>query len=144
MKRFHVHVAVANLQDSIRFYSSVFGVAPTVAKDDYAKWMLDEPRVNFAISNRGAKTGIDHLGFQVDSDAELKSMRQNLIAAQVPVLEENEKSCCYAKSDKYWITDPQGVAWETFHTLGSVPLYGESRPAAERPASAACCSPAQA
>jgi catechol 2,3-dioxygenase-like lactoylglutathione lyase family enzyme len=142
MKRFHVHVAVSNLQDSIRFYSSVFGIAPTVVKDDYAKWMLDEPRVNFAISNRGAKTGIDHLGFQVDSDAELKSMRQNLIAAQVPVLEENEKSCCYAKSDKYWITDPQGVAWETFHTLGSVPLYGESP--AERQASAACCSPAQA
>jgi catechol 2,3-dioxygenase-like lactoylglutathione lyase family enzyme len=143
MKRFHVHVAVSNLQDSIRFYSSVFGVAPTVVKDDYAKWMLDEPRVNFAISNRGAKTGIDHLGFQVDSDAELKSMRQNLIAAQAPVLEENEKSCCYAKSDKYWITDPQGVAWETFHTLGSAPLYGESRPQ-ERQASAACCSPAQA
>lgn len=140
MKRFHVHVAVSNLQDSIRFYSSVFGAAPTVVKDDYAKWMLDEPRLNFAISNQGAKTGIDHLGFQVDSDAELKSMRQNLIAAQAPILEENEKACCYARSDKYWITDPQGIAWETFHTLGSVPLYGESRPA-KREASAACCSP---
>jgi catechol 2,3-dioxygenase-like lactoylglutathione lyase family enzyme len=140
MKRFHVHVAVNSLQDSIRFYSSVFGIAPTVVKDDYAKWMLNDPRVNFAISNRGAKTGIDHLGFQVDSDAELKGMRQNLIAAQAPVLEENEKACCYAKSDKYWITDPQGIAWETFHTLGSVPLYGESRPV-ERQAAAACCSP---
>lgn len=143
MKRFHVHVAVSNLQDSIRFYSSVFGAAPTVVKDDYAKWMLDDPRVNFAISNQGARSGIDHLGFQVDSDAELKSMRQNLIAAQAPVLEENEKACCYAKSDKYWVTDPQGIAWETFHTLSSVPVYGEARPA-RREASAACCGPAAA
>jgi hypothetical protein len=142
MKRFHVHVAVSNMQDSIRFYSFVFGAAPTVVKDDYAKWMLDDPRVNFAISNRGAGTGIDHLGFQVDSDAELKRMRQNLIAAQAPVLEENEKSCCYAKSDKYWITDPQGIAWETFHTLGAVPLYGESRSATRQGAAAACCSEA--
>jgi catechol 2,3-dioxygenase-like lactoylglutathione lyase family enzyme len=143
MKRFHVHVAVSNLQDSIRFYSSVFGAAPTVVKDDYAKWMLDDPRVNFAISNQGSRSGIDHLGFQVDSDAELKSMRQNLIAAQAPVLEENEKACCYAKSDKYRVTDPQGIAWETFHTLSSVPVYGESRPARSE-ASAACCGPAAA
>ena len=143
MKRFHVHVAVSNLQDSIRFYSSVFGAAPTVVKDDYAKWMLDDPRVNFAISNRGSRYGIDHLGFQVDSDTELRRMRQNLIAAQAPVLEENEKACCYAKSDKYWVTDPQGIAWETFHTLSSVPVYGESRPAG-REASAACCGPAAA
>ena len=139
MKRFHVHVAVDNLQDSIRFYSSVFGAPPTVVKDDYAKWMLDDPRVNFAISHRGARTGLDHLGLQVDSDAELKGMRQNLIAAQAPVLEENDKACCYAKSDKYWITDPQGIAWETFHTLGSVPLYGESRPTSDRKAAASCC-----
>lgn len=143
MKRFHVHVAVDNLQDNIRFYSAVFGAAPTVVADDYAKWMLEDPRVNFAISNRGSRAGIDHLGFQVESDAELKDMRRNLIAAQAPVLEENEKSCCYARSDKYWITDPQGIAWETFHTLGAVPLYGESRPE-KREAAAACCSPAQA
>jgi len=141
MKRFHVHVAVDNLQDNIRFYSSIFGAAPSVVKDDYAKWMLDDPRVNFAISSRGARAGLDHLGLQVESDAELKGMRQNLIAAQAPVLEENEKACCYAKSDKYWVTDPQGIAWETFHTLGDVPLYGESRPARKRDAAAACCGP---
>jgi catechol 2,3-dioxygenase-like lactoylglutathione lyase family enzyme len=139
MKRFHVHVAVDNLQDNIRFYSSVFGAGPTVIKDDYAKWMLDDPRVNFAISTRGTKAGLDHLGFQVESDAELRDMRQNLISAQAPVLEQNETSCCYAKSDKYWITDPQGIAWETFHTLGEVPIYGEAQPA-KREATAACCS----
>ena len=142
MKRFHVHVAVDDLQANIRFYSSVFGVAPSVVKDDYAKWMLDDPRVNFAISRRGARTGLDHLGFQVESDAELKSMKQSLIAAQAPILEENEKDCCYARSDKYWVTDPQGIAWETFRTLGTVPLYGESRPV-KREAAAACCGPAR-
>jgi catechol 2,3-dioxygenase-like lactoylglutathione lyase family enzyme len=140
MKRFHVHVAVDNLQDNIRFYTAVFGIGPSVVRGDYAKWMIEDPRVNFAISSRGARTGLDHLGFQVESDAELKGMRQNLIAAQAPVLEENEKSCCYAKSDKYWITDPQGIAWETFHTLATVPLYGETRPV-KRDAAAACCSP---
>jgi catechol 2,3-dioxygenase-like lactoylglutathione lyase family enzyme len=143
MKRFHVHVAVDNLQDNIRFYSSVFGASPSVVKDDYAKWMLDDPRVNFAISTRGARPGLDHLGFQVESDKELKSVRQNLIAAQAPILEENEKACCYAKSDKYWITDPQGIAWETFHTVGEVPLYGEGRPTSNRQAAAACCGPAE-
>jgi catechol 2,3-dioxygenase-like lactoylglutathione lyase family enzyme len=142
MKRFHVHVAVDNIQDNIRFYSSVFGAAPAVVKDDYAKWMLDDPRVNFAISTRGARTGLDHLGFQVESDAELKRMKQNLISAQAPILEENEKDCCYAKSDKYWVTDPQGIAWETFHTLETVPVYGEVRPV-KREAAAACCSPAR-
>jgi catechol 2,3-dioxygenase-like lactoylglutathione lyase family enzyme len=142
MKRFHVHVAVDDLQENIRFYSSVFGAAPAVVKEDYAKWMLDDPRVNFAISTRGTKAGLDHLGIQVDSDAELKRMRQNLISAQAPVLEESEKDCCYAKSDKYWITDPQGIAWETFHTLGTVPVYGAARPAGGE-AAAACCSPAR-
>lgn len=140
MKRFHVHVAVDNLQDNIRFYSSVFGASPAVVKDDYAKWMLEDPRINFAISTRGAQPGVDHLGFQVESDAELKEMRQHLIAAQAPVLEQQEATCCYAKSDKYWITDPQGVAWETFHTLDSVPVYGQqTKPEA---VAAACCSPA--
>lgn len=140
MKRFHVHVAVDNLQENIQFYSSVFGAGPTIVKDDYAKWMLDDPRVNFAISNRSTKVGLDHLGFQVESDAELKEMRQHLIAAQAPILEQNETSCCYAKADKYWITDPQGIAWETFHTLGTVPIYGETRPA-NRETTAACCAP---
>src|SRR5690348_6427572 len=111
MKRFHVHLAVDNLKDNIKFYSSVFGTPPSVEKADYAKWMLDDPRVNFAISTRGAKTGLDHLGFQVESDGELKEMRQNLIAAQAPMLEQQEAACCYAKSDKYWTVDPQGIAW---------------------------------
>jgi len=142
MKRFHVHVAVDNLQDNIRFYSSVFGAPPSVVKEDYAKWMLDDPRLNFAISSRGAKTGLDHLGFQVESDAELKGIRQNLISAQAPLLEENETDCCYAKSDKYWVTDPQGIAWETFHTLGEVPVYGAARK--PRRAAAACCGPREA
>ncbi len=142
MKRFHVHVAVDNLQDNIRFYSSVFGAAPAIVRNDYAKWMLDDPRVNFAISSRGARIGLDHLGFQVESDAELRDMKQNLISAQAPVLEENEKDCCYAKSDKYWITDPQGIAWETFRTLGEVPIYGDPRPV-KREAAASCCGPAR-
>jgi len=142
MKRFHVHVAVDDLQQNIRFYSSVFGVQPSVVKDDYAKWMLDDPRVNFAISSRGARSGLDHLGLQVESDAELKSMKHNLIAAQAPILEENEKDCCYAKADKYWVTDPQGIAWETFHTLTNVPIHGDARPA-KRDAAAACCGPAR-
>ena len=141
MKRFHGHVAVDDLRKNIKFYSAMFGAAPAVVKDDYAKWMLDDPRVNFAISRRGAKVGLDHLGFQAESDAELKSMRQNLVAAQAPLLEENEKECCYAKSDKYWVTDPQGIAWETFHTIGTVPLYGQS-PGVPRETAAACCGPA--
>ena len=142
MKRFHVHVAVDDLQQNIRFYSSVFGAPPTMIKDDYAKWMLDDPRVNFAISSRGTRAGLDHLGFQVESDAELKGMKQNLIAAQAPILEENEKDCCYTKADKYWVTDPQGIAWETFHSLSTVPVYGEARPI-KREAAAACCGPAR-
>ena len=125
MKRFHVHVAVQNLQENIRFYSSVFGAEPTVVKEDYAKWMVDDPRLNFAISTRRADLGVNHLGIQADSDTELKDLKVKLIAAQAPILAQNETSCCYAKSDKYWITDPQGIAWETFHTLNSVPVFGE-------------------
>ena len=114
MKRFHVHIAVEKLDDSIRFYSSLFGVAPTVVQPDYAKWMLEDPRVNFAISQRGSQPGINHLGFQVESDAELKAMRGQLEAADTGLVEQTGAACCYALSDKYWVTDPQGVAWETF------------------------------
>ena len=141
MKRFHVHVAVDQFDDSIRFYAALFGVAPTVVQPDYAKWMLDEPRVNFAISQRGRSPGINHLGFQVDSDEELKAMRGQLEAADAGLVEQTGAACCYARSDKYWVTDPQGVAWETFHTLGSVPIYGEdTRSAAVQNA---CCVPLQ-
>lgn len=142
MKRFHVHVAVEDLDANIRFYSAVFGIPPTVTKTDYAKWMIDEPRINFAISNRGAKTGLDHLGFQVDSDEELGELRQKVAEAEIAALDQPRAECCYARSDKYWITDPQGIAWETYHTLGEVEIYGTDlpkEPQAVEPG--ACCAP---
>ncbi|MHB8623200.1 MAG: ArsI/CadI family heavy metal resistance metalloenzyme [Sulfuricaulis sp.] len=124
MKRFHVHVAVDNLPESIRFYSVLFGIEPMVIKTDYAKWMLDDPRINFAISTRGHAAGLNHLGFQVESNDELRAMRSNLEAADSGLVEQTGTACCYAKSDKYWVTDPSGIAWETFHSLGTVPVYG--------------------
>lgn len=144
MKRFHVHVAVPDLADSICFYSTLFGAEPTVRKSDYAKWMLDDPRLNFAISQRGGASGVNHLGFQVDSGPELESMHQQLTAADSAVLAQKGASCCYARSDKYWVTDPAGVAWETFHTLGTVPVYGDDAARLREPATAACCGPATA
>lgn len=137
MKRFHVHVSVGNLQENIRFYSSIFGADPAVVKEDYAKWMLDDPRINFAISTRGDEPGVNHLGIQAESDAELKGLRVGIIKAQAPILEQKEASCCYAKSDKYWTTDPQGIPWETFHSLGSVPVYGEDTGSAQASAAPA-------
>jgi catechol 2,3-dioxygenase-like lactoylglutathione lyase family enzyme len=124
MKRFHVHVAVPDLAVSIRFYSTLFGAEPSVTKDDYAKWMLDDPRINFAISQRGAKTGVNHLGFQVDSGDELEALHGQLEAADRSVVADMDASCCYAKSDKYWVTDPAGIAWESFHSLGTIPMFG--------------------
>ncbi len=141
MKRFHVHVSVEDLAASIRFYSTLFGTAPAVVKDDYAKWMLDDPRLNFAISSRGARPGVDHLGLQADSDDELEALHGQLQRAELATKAEKEIACCYARSNKYWVTDPAGVAWETFHTLGSVPTFGE--PAAED-STDACCVPAVA
>jgi len=140
MKRFHVHVAVQDLAASISFYSTLFGVEPAVVKDDYAKWMLDDPRVNFAISNRGEKAGINHLGLQTDSDAELEQLNGQLRQAEVATRAEKEIACCYARSNKYWVTDPTGIAWETFHTLGTVPTFSEA--AAPSRAGEACCAPA--
>lgn len=136
MKRFHVHVAVNDLEASIRFYSTVFGAAPTVRKPDYAKWMIEDPRINFAISHRGAKAGVDHLGFQVDSDEELAALRSQVRAAEIAAVDQPDATCCYARSDKYWVTDPQGVAWETYHTFGEVEIYGATTKRAE---SARCC-----
>ena len=144
MKRFHVHVAVADLENSIRFYSSLFGVQPIITKDDYAKWMLDDPRVNFAISRRGDAPGVNHLGIQVESDEELIDMRSRLSQADSPVVEQANAACCYAASNKHWVQDPQGVAWETFHTLSSIPVFGEdTRTSLSRipVKSAACCVP---
>jgi catechol 2,3-dioxygenase-like lactoylglutathione lyase family enzyme len=143
MKRFHVHVAVDDLDANIRFYSAMFGVPPAVSQSDYAKWMLDDPRVNFAISRRGLKPGVDHLGVQVDSDHELASLRGRAEQAQIAALDQTNAACCYARSDKYWVTDPQGIAWETFHTLDSIPVFGEDvRATAPAEEKAACCAPA--
>ena len=138
MKRFHVHVAVPDLGASIRFYSTLFGAEPAVRKDDYAKWMLDEPRINFAISQRGASVGVNHLGFQVDSGEELEALHANLEAADRAVVAEKGANCCYARSDKYWVTDPAGIAWESFHSLGSIPMFGSD---GEHRSETACCAP---
>ena len=144
MNRFHVHIGVENLDESIRFYSALFGAEPTVRKDDYAKWMLDDPAVNLAISSRGATPGINHLGLQVDSDDALQAMRERARAADLSMLEEDGAACCYARSDKHWITDPSGVAWETFHSLESIPVFGAPRPVADTPAAGVCCPSAPA
>ena len=151
MKRLHVHVSVGDLAASVRFYQTLFGLEPTVLKPDYAKWMLEDPRLNFAISTRRQPVGVNHLGFQVDTDEELRGMRGQLEAADALMLEESEQPCCYARSDKYWVTDPSGIAWETFHTLGSIPVYGEDTQVFDHGTSsvprevntAACCVPKQ-
>jgi catechol 2,3-dioxygenase-like lactoylglutathione lyase family enzyme len=140
MKRLHVHVSVPNLADSIRFYSGMFASAPTVEKPDYAKWSLDDPRVNFAISQRGARTGLNHLGIQVESAEELGEMHGRLEKLQGDIETEAGAACCYAKSDKHWISDPTGIAWETFYTLDTIPVFG--LPATDPAASEACCMPA--
>lgn len=148
MKRFHVHVAVEDLDQSVRFYSTLFATAPTVLKPDYAKWMLEDPRVNFAISQRGGAFGIEHLGIQVENETELAEVYARLGQAERPVVEEKATTCCYARSDKQWIADPQGVEWETFLTFGEATVYGHSRPAAtgidETPAESPCCAPPKA
>jgi hypothetical protein len=124
MKRLHVHVAVDNLSEATRFYSTLFAADPTVQKPDYAKWMLDDPRVNFAISARGAKPGVEHLGIQAETDDELRDVYACLKSADASVLEEGATTCCYAKSEKSWVNDPAGVAWEVFHTTGESAVYG--------------------
>jgi len=142
MKRLHVHVAVKDLETSIRFYSQLFAVEPTVRKPDYAKWMLEDPRVNFAISQRGATPGVQHLGIQVEDGRELGEVYERLERAEGNVIEEGETTCCYARSEKSWIGDPQGIQWETFLTAGESTVYGtdQIRPK-ENAASAACCAP---
>ena len=140
MKRFHVHVNVDDLPASIDSYSRLFALPPTRVEADYAKWMLDDPRVNFAISQRGAKPGSDHLGIQVDSDAELEVINQHLAAAILPVEAQKKAACCYAESNKYWTVDPQGIAWEAFHTLSSIPVFGGDT-ANPIKAESTCCSP---
>jgi hypothetical protein len=142
MKRLHVHVAVEDLDQSIRFYSTLFASEPTVVKPDYAKWMLDDPRVNFAISTHsGRAPGLDHLGIQVEDRAELQEVYGRLQKAERPVLEEGMTTCCYAKSEKSWISDPAGVTWEAFHTVGESTVYGTSAPLEELGKERACCGP---
>lgn len=140
MKRFHVHVSVTDLKQSIAFYSRLFGTNPSVSKPDYAKWMLDDPRVNFAISERDSQPGVNHLGIQVEEQSEFEAMQAQLLNADNALIAEIGTTCCYAQSDKYWITDPQGIAWETFRTLGSAPVYGHD--AVELAATTSCCLPA--
>ena len=144
MKRLHVHVSVADIAKSVRFYSTLFAAGPAVVKPDYAKWMLDEPRVNFAISTRSGAIGLDHLGIQVETADELHEVYDRLQQADRPVLEEGATTCCYAKSEKSWISDPQGLTWETFLTSGQSTVYGDSVDLGPiQTASAACCAPRQ-
>lgn len=153
MKRFHVHVAVNDLSKSIAFYSAIFGAKPDVVKPDYAKWMLDDPRLNFAISNRGQAPGVNHLGIQAEDDTELEAIHANLQRADTAVLPEKDAHCCYTRSDKYWVTDPQGIAWESFRSLGSIPIYGSDHAKPSEQASSSsgdearassCCAPSAA
>jgi hypothetical protein len=138
MKRFHVHAHVDDLQASIVFYTRLFAAEPTRVESDYAKWMIDDPRINFAISTRGSKPGIDHLGIQTDTQSELAELKARAEAADMALLDEGQTTCCYARSDKHWLTDPQGIAWEHFHTLDSIPVFSEK---VEAPANAsACCA----
>jgi catechol 2,3-dioxygenase-like lactoylglutathione lyase family enzyme len=142
MKRLHLHISVPDLAPSIEFYQSLFGAPPSVVKDDYAKWMLDDPRVNFAISQRDRATGVDHVGIQVDSAAELGELAHRLKAAGAQTFDQEATTCCYAQSDKTWVSDPAGVRWETFFSFGEATTYGEDEPAA--PVAAACCGTPQA
>jgi len=140
MKRLHVHVSVEDIAQSVRFYSTLFATEPSISKPDYAKWMLEDPRVNFAISKRGHAAGIEHLGIQVENEAELGEVFGRLAQAERPVIEEEATTCCYANSDKQWITDPQGVVWETFFTHGESTVYGQERAGSEK-SGVNCCEP---
>lgn len=142
MKRFHVHVAVEDLEQSVRFYATLFGAEPTVLESDYAKWMIEDPRVNFAISKRGGAAGVQHLGIQVEDSAELAQVYDRLTRAERPVLDEGATTCCYAHSEKQWIADPQGVAWEAFLTHGRSTVYGSEgavRKLAQSAKATSCC-----
>lgn len=145
MKRFHVHVNVDALDASIRFYSTLFGAEPSVVKADYAKWMLDDPRVNFAISQRGRSAGVDHLGLQAEDAADLEAIGRRLHAADAVTLAEKAITCCYARSDKFWAEDPQGVRWESFHSFGEATTYTSAPEAPPSgPSASSCCAPAPA
>ena len=137
----HVHMRVSDLAHNIHFYSALFNAAPTVVQSDYAKWMLEDPRLNFAISTRAAETGLDHLGFQVESETELDEMNQRLAKADLPIETQVDAACCYATSNKHWTVDPQGIAWECYHTLDSIPTFNGKDPQQQEEAASACCPP---
>jgi hypothetical protein len=139
MKRFHVHLHVNDLSQSIAFYSQLFASAPTRTESDYAKWMLEDPPLNFAISTRGPAAGIDHLGIQTDNGQELLELKQRAQSADMALMEEGATTCCYARSEKHWVTDPQGIAWEHFQTLGNIPVFRERQ---DEPVAGGCCAPA--
>jgi catechol 2,3-dioxygenase-like lactoylglutathione lyase family enzyme len=139
MKRLHLHVAVSDIDPSVGFYSTLFGAPPSVLKRDYAKWMLEDPRVNFAISARGGAAGVDHIGIQTDSQAELRELAARLHGAGTATQDEEATTCCYARSDKAWVNDPSGLRWETFFTFGESTVYGEDAPQIEE-IGGACCT----
>jgi len=141
MKRMHIHIVVSEIAENIGFYSTIFGVKPTVERDDYAKWEVTEPAVNFAISSRGHTTGMNHLGIQVESEAELKEIADRLEQAKITSSPQEGVSCCYAHSNKHWVMDPQGIAWESFHTLGERPIFGEDVISDNNDESSTCCIP---
>lgn len=138
MKRLHIHVGVKDLDRSVQFYSALFGQEPAKVKSDYAKWMLEDPRINFAISTRVGESGIDHLGIQVDKDSELSEIAERLRNAGLGVYDEGETTCCYAESKKAWVQDPAGIAWETYHTMADVEVFNRKD---EKEAESACCAP---
>jgi catechol 2,3-dioxygenase-like lactoylglutathione lyase family enzyme len=139
MKRLHVHVGVRDLADSVKFYNALFGAEPVKLKPDYAKWMLDEPRLNFAISTRSGKVGVDHMGLQVDDAAELGALRDQMSQANISTHSDGETTCCYARSEKSWVEDPNGLPWEAYHTMADAQIYASTDSAVE--ASGACCAP---
>ncbi len=139
MKRFHLHVGVKDIEKSVQFYSTLFGQQPSKRKNDYAKWMLEDPRINFAISTREGQVGVDHLGIQVDEDSELEVIDERLKGAELQVFDEGETTCCYAESKKAWVQDPSGIAWEAYRTMADVDIFKSSKEAAET----ACCATAE-
>ena len=124
MNRMHIHLSVSDLDSNIKFYTTMFGIEPTILKSDYAKWRLEDPSVNFAISDKGRENGLNHLGLELDSDEELNKVYKRIEENNIESLEEKGANCCYSKSDKYWVLDPQGIPWENFHSLGDIPIYG--------------------
>lgn len=140
MKRFHIHVGVKDLNHSVQFYSTLFGQKPTKLKDDYAKWMLEDPRINFAISTRSNEEGVDHLGFQVDDNSELSELTERLKKADLGVYGEGTTTCCYAESNKAWVKDPSGIAWETYQTMADAEVFSE-KPKTPEVTASACCAP---